>query len=157
MLKKLPQISLIVFGFLSIVISILFFVGLGKTTFTSPNTYEELRNSTYTDPFLYGAYILLAIACCLTLVFVIIQLVKGLMYNTRRTVIVLIALVALGAVFTISWYCGSPDEIKIVGYDGGQNSGWWAQFSDMWLYSSYTLFLGTLIALAGSIIYSKVK
>lgn len=157
MLKKLPQISLIIFGFLSIIASVLFFLGLGNATFTSPNTFEEMTDSTFSDLFLGWAYVLFAITVCLVLIFSIIGFAKNFKDAPKKAIRTLIVLVVLVAVFVISWSCGSSDELKIVGYDGTDNVGFWAQFSDMIIYTAYTLVVCTVVALIGSIIYSKVK
>lgn len=157
MLKKLPQISLIVFGLLSIIASVLFFVGLGDETFISPNTFEEMTDSSFSDLFLGWAYVLFAIAFCLVIIFSVIGFVKNFKDAPKKAVRTLVVLIVLVAVFVISWACGSADELKIVGYDGGQNVGFWAQFSDMIIFTAYTLVAATIIALAGSVIYSKVK
>lgn len=157
MLKKLPQISLIVFGLLSIIASVLFFAGLGKETFISPNTFEEMTDSSFSDLFLGWAYVLFAIAFCLVIIFSVIGFVKNFKDAPKKAVRTLVVLIVLVAVFVISWACGSADELKIVGYDGGQNVGFWAQFSDMIIFTAYTLVCATVVALIGSIIYSKVK
>ena len=157
MLKKLPQISLIVFGLLSIIASVLFFVGLGDETFISPNTFEEMTDSSFSDLFLGWAYVLFAIAFCLVIIFSVIGFVKNFKYAPKKAVRTLVVLVVLVAIFVISWSCGSAEELKIVGYDGTDNVGFWAQFSDMIIFTAYTLVAGTVLALIGSIIYSKVK
>jgi len=157
MLKKLPQISLIVFGLISIIASVLFFVGLGDVTFTSPNTFEEMTDSTFSDLFLGWAYVLFAIAFCIVIVFSIIGFAKNFKDAPKKSIRTLVVLVVIVAIFAISWVCGSSEELKIVGYDGTDNVGFWAQFSDMIIFTAYTLVVATVIALVGSIIYSKVK
>jgi len=157
MLKKLPQISLIVFGLLSIIVSVLFFVGLGKETFISPNTFEEMTDSSFSDLFIKWAYVLFAITACLVIVFSIINFAKNFKDAPKKAIRTLLVLVVLVAIFVVSWALGSADELRIVGYDGDQNVGFWAQFSDMIIYTAYTLVFATVIALVGSVIYSKVK
>lgn len=157
MLKKLPQISLIVLGLLSIIASVLFFVGYGDETFISPNSFEELKDSSFTDLFLTWTYVMFAIAFCLVLVFSVVGFARNFKYAPKKAIRSLLAIVAIVAVFVISWFCGSSEEIKIVGYAGDQNVGFWAQFSDMIIYTAYTLGIATIAVLFGSFIYSKVK
>ena len=157
MLKKLPQISLIVFGALSIIVSVLFFVGLGDATFISPNTFEEMTDSSFSDLFLGWAYVLFAITVCMVIIFSVIGFCKNFKDEPKKAIRTLIVLVVLVAVFVISWLCGSSEELKIIGYDGTDNVGFWAQFSDMIIFTAYTLVAATVVALIGSIIYSKSK
>lgn len=116
-----------------------------------------MTDSSFSDLFLGWAYVLFAIAFCLVIIFSVIGFVKNFKDAPKKAVRTLVVLIVLVAVFVISWACGSADELKIVGYDGGQNVGFWAQFSDMIIFTAYTLVCATVVALIGSIIYSKVK
>lgn len=69
----------------------------------------------------------------------------------------LVVIVVFAAIFVISWAVGSPDKLDIIGYEGTQNEGFWAQFSDMIIYTAYVLFAATIIAWICSTVYSKIK
>lgn len=157
MLNKLPKLALYVLGVLSAIIIVMFFAGLGNAEFLSPNTGEYLTDSTYTDLLLWWAYILFGIALVITLLFTIIRFCKLFAENPKKAIRMLVVLVVFAAVFVISWAVGSPERLEIVGYDGTQNEGFWAQFSDMIIFTAYTLFAATILAWLGSTIYSKIK
>jgi hypothetical protein len=47
--------------------------------------------------------------------------------------------------------------MSIIGYEGTQNEGTWAQLADMFIYSIYTLFVVILVTIFGSRIYTALK
>ena len=65
----------------------------------------------------------------------------------------LIGLVILVAVVVISWTMGSEEPLVIPGYSGTENVPFWLKLTDMFLYSIYILFAGTVLA----IIFSSIK
>lgn len=159
MLKKLPKITLIACAAISLVVVVMFFMGLGNpdAEFLSPNTGEYLTNSTYTDLLLWWAYILFGITLVFTIVFSIIRFCKLFGENPKKAVRMLVVIVVFAGIFVISWAVGSPDKLDIIGYEGTQNEGFWAQFSDMIIYTAYVLFAATIIAWICSTVYSKIK
>jgi len=50
---------------------------------------------------------------------------------------------------------GSPEEVKIIGYEGSDNVGTMAQLADACMYLTYILFACTLLTMIGGIIYTK--
>ena len=52
---------------------------------------------------------------------------------------------------------GSPEKISIIGYEGTDNFGFWAQFTDMIIYATYALFIAIIGTIAGAGIYTKLK
>lgn len=157
MLKKLPKISLIACAAISVVVVVMFFMGLGKAEFLSPNTGEYLTDSTYTDLFLWWAYILFGITFVVTLLFTLIRFCKLFAENPKKAIRMLVVLVVFALIFVISWAMGSEEKLEIIGYDGTDNVGFWARWSDMIIYTAYTLFCAAFIALFGSMLYSKIK
>ncbi|MCQ2344611.1 MAG: hypothetical protein MJ002_06790 [Paludibacteraceae bacterium] len=159
MLKKLPKISLIVCAAISLIVVVMFFLGLGNPNaeFQSPNTGEYLTNSTYTDLFLWWAYILFGIAFVVTILFTIVRFCKLFAENPKKAIRMLVVLVVFALIFVISWSLGSDEKLEIIGYDGTDNVGFWAQFSDMIIFTAYTLFCASFLALFGSMLYSKLK
>lgn len=157
MLKKLPLISLIALFAISLVIAVMFFLGLGNAEFVSPNTGEAMTDSTFTDPYIFWAYIMFGIVVVLTVVFAIVNFVKGFIDNPKKGITTLVVLVIFAGIFLVSWALGSDAKIDIIGYEGTDNVGFWARFSDMIMYTAYTLIGATFVALIGSWIYNKVK
>lgn len=159
MLKKLPKISLIACAAVSVIVVVMFFLGLGNpdAEFQSPNTGEFLTNSTYTDLFLWWAYILFGIAFVVTILFTIISFGKLFAESPKRAIRILVVLVVFALIFVVSWSVGSGDKLEIIGYEGTDNEGFWARFSDMIIFTAYTLFCVAFVALFGSMLYSKIK
>ena len=65
----------------------------------------------------------------------------------------LIGLIVLIVVVVIAWTMGSDEPLTIPGYSGTDNVPFWLKITDMFLYSIYILFAGTVLA----IIFSSIK
>jgi hypothetical protein len=69
----------------------------------------------------------------------------------------LIPILLFAGIFVVSYLMGSGERMSIIGYEGVQNEGTWAQISDMFLYTVYTLIVLIIIVIAGSRVYSALK
>jgi hypothetical protein len=106
---------------------------------------------------LVWSYILTIVAIAITLLISLVRFVLLFIDNPKKGVMSLLVIVAFVAVFVISWSLGSAEKLDIIGYEGTSNVGPMAKFTDMCLYVMYTLCAGTVLALFGSILYSKIK
>ena len=88
-----------------------------------------------------------------TVVGVLFQFGAALKDNPGAALKSLIGLVILVAVVVISWTMGSEEPLVIPGYSGTENVPFWLKLTDMFLYSIYILFAGTVLA----IIFSSIK
>jgi hypothetical protein len=52
---------------------------------------------------------------------------------------------------------GSGERLSIIGYEGTENEGNWARFTDMIIYAIYALFVLVITAIIGARIYNSVK
>jgi len=82
---------------------------------------------------------------------------KKLIENPASGLKSLIPIAIIIVVFVVAWLLGSPDKISIIGYEGTDNQGAWAQFTDMIIYVIYALFIGVIATIAGAGIYTKSK
>ena len=158
MLNKLNLITKITLWALfavSIVVAALIFVGGDGTPLEGGG--ESLWQPKFTDALIYWIYVLIGLVLFITLGLSLFQFVQSFIANPKKGVKSLCIIVAFVAVFVVSWFVGTGDEIAIVGYEGTDNQGFWAQFTDMCIYSIYILAAGTVLALIGSILYSKIK
>ena len=73
--------------------------------------------------------------------------------DKKKAMFSLCVLIAFVLLFVICWFLGSPEKIQIIGYEGTDNQGFWAQLSDMMMYASYALVCGVIIA----IIYGAIR
>lgn len=154
MSNKISKIVLWVVLVISIVVGLLFSIGGGSNVSMNDNVYYEPK---FTDLLLDWSILLLLAVLAVTLVMSFLHFIRTFGKNSKRGVRTLLVLVAFVAVFVIGWLLGTPDKINIIGYTGTENQGFWAHYSDMCLYATYIMGGATLVALFGSIIYSKIK
>jgi len=114
---------------------------------------DTLSVPVFTNLFLNWNYILLGIAILVTLVFVVAGFCRQFKADKKKALFKLCILIAFVLLFVICWFLGSPEKIQIIGYEGTDNQGFWAQLSDMMMYASYALVCGVII----SIIYGWVR
>lgn len=153
-LNLLPKLSLWLLAAISVVITIVFFVGGGNEVEINGETWNA---PTYTDLFINWAYVLGAIAIVLTLGFAIVSFVKTFINEPKKAIKTLVILVVFAAIFFISWSLGSEEKLDIIGYEGTDNQGVMARFSDMCIYTAYILFAGTILSMLITFIVSKLK
>lgn len=110
-----------------------------------------------TDTLIYWCYALLIATAAAAVGFAIYKFVKNIIVNPKSGIKTIVTLVAFALIFIIAWNVGSPDKVTIFGYEGNQNEGFWAQLTDMIIYTCYTLFALIVIAIVGSRIYVKLK
>ena len=60
-------------------------------------------------------------------------------------------------VLAITWFMGSPEKLEIISYDRSDNVGFWAQATDMFLYSLYTLFVVAIVCMMLGAIKKKLS
>lgn len=110
-----------------------------------------------TGLFMAWNYILLFLSVLATLVFVVMGFVSSYKQDQKKALTTLGVIVAFVLLFVVCWLIGSPEKIHIIGYEGTDNQGFWANLSDMMMYATYALVLGTIATLVWGVIYTKVK
>lgn len=153
--ERISGISVLLLGLVSVLLVILMYVGgnadsimVGEDALTVPK---------FTDPLLYWSYFLLILTLGITLLLTIVGFVKKLIDNPASAIKTLVPLIIFVLVFVVSWFLGSAEKISIIGYEGTENQGFWAQFSDMLIFSTYALFIGLILTILGSGVYKKLK
>jgi uncharacterized membrane protein len=107
--------------------------------------------------FINWTYALFAIAVIATVVASVFTFVTNFRKNPKKGIGTLAVLVVFALVFVVSWFIGSPEELKIIGYEGTDNVGFWAQYADMCMYATIIFASTTILALLGTTLYSKIK
>lgn len=153
-LNKLPNISLWVLFAVSIVVSVLFWVGGSEQVVINNNPWDQ---PFFTDALLDWTYILCGLAILITLIVTVVQFTEVFKVNPKKGLTSIGIVVAFLAVFVISWFLGSSETINIIGYEGTDNSGSWAQFTDMCIFSMYFLSVAAILTIIGTLVYSKIK
>lgn len=111
----------------------------------------------FSDLFLNWGYILVALTVVITLIAVLSDYVRKFKANPKAALKSLIPICLFVAVFVIAWFLGSPEEVKIVGYEGTDNVGFWAQCTDMMMFSTYILLGVLLLVIVWGAIYVRIK
>lgn len=153
--ERVSGLTVLLLGIVSVILVALIYLGgnaeslvIGEDSLTVPK---------FTDPLLYWSYLLVVLAIGITISLTIYGFVKTLMASPAAALKTLIPLILFAVIFIVSWLLGSAEKISIIGYEGTENEGFWAKFSDMLIYSSYVLFVALLVTIVGASVYRKVK
>jgi len=152
--KMIPKIALWVLMAIGIIITVMFFF-LGGSEGSLEVAGDFLDIPYYTDLMLNWNYILLVLVCLVTLCAVIAKFVAQFKVNKKKALGSLAVVVAFVVLVVICWAMGSPEEIKIIGYEGTDNVGSMAQMTDACMYLCYILFASTIITMIWGVIYTK--
>lgn len=157
-MNKLIKIFGISLVSLSFILLIAFFATQGQGTATIESAAgEAIHVPLLTDSLLYWAYILFAVAILLSIGVAIVNFVKSLISSPAKALKALLPIIGFAAIFLVSYLVGSSEKLSIIGYDGTQNEGTWAQITDMFIYTIYTLFALIILAIFGTRIYTALK
>jgi len=152
---KIIGLSLLVVSFL---LFIAFFATLGQGGESIESAAgEAMHVPLLTDTLLYWSYILFCVTIFVTILMAIIQFVKSMKLNPGAALKSLIPIVFFAGIFIVSYLLGSGDKMNIIGYEGTQNEGFWAQITDMFIYTSYTLMVVLVLTIFGARIYTSLK
>ena len=151
--KLIPKITLWTLLALGIVFIVLFYLPLSEGTLEVAGDFLNIPK--YTDAFLFWNYILFGIVVLITLAVVIAEFVNNLQTNRRKAFAMLGVVLGFVALACICWFLGSPEKIDIIGYEGTDNEGFWAQLSDAVIYACYFLFAATIGTMIWGFIHTK--
>ena len=139
----IPMISLWTLLALGIAVIAAFFLGGDSGTLEVAGDFLGIPK--FTDLFLGWIYILLGLAILITLCVLVVKLAGDFKYNPKRAIRSLCVVVGAVVLCIICWLLGSPEELHIIGYEGTDNVGFWAQMADAVMYLVYILFAATII------------
>lgn len=154
--EKIPGVTALVLVFLSLLLVVLVYVG-GNAESINNSAGEAMTVPKFTDALLYWTYLLMGMALIITLLMAIINYAKGLISNPKAALKTLIPIALFILLFVIAWSLGSSERMSIIGYEGTENQGYWAQFSDMMIYVIYALFAAVIATIVGARIYVSLK
>lgn len=152
----IPKFSLWVLMIFGIIAAFFLFFG-GNTAEGYEVAGDILAVPNYTNLFLATNYVYFFLVLLVTLIFVIAAFVGNFKKEPKKAISSLCVLIAFVALFVICWFLGSPEKLDIIGYEGADNQGFWAQLSDMMIYAVYALVAGTLGCIVWGAIYTRVK
>lgn len=152
---KIFGISLVVVSFLLL---IAFFGTLGLGTGTIDSTAgEAMHVPLLTDAVFLWTYVLFAAAIVVALAAAVYKFIKASVSNPKSALRAVIPLLLFVGIFVVSFFMGSGERMEIIGYEGTQNEGIWAQVTDMFIYTTYTLLVLIILSIVGSKIYTALK
>lgn len=152
-IRKISSSTLLALGAVSIVVFALFFFGGGEQDDKGNMVYN------FTDILLYWTYALFGTTVLATLYFAFKGFVASFARDSKAAIISVSGVLAFVAILVISYLVGSSEPIAGMNADAQQfNTASWLKLTDMWLYSTYVLFvLSVLAALWGAISSSLLK
>ena len=151
--KLLPKIALLVLIALGLVfIAMFFFGGVNGTREVAGDILDVPR---FTDAFLFWNYILLGLVILVTLCVVCVEFAKNLKHNRRKAFATLGVVIGFIVLACVCWFIGSPSEVSIIGYEGSDNVGFWAQLSDAVIYACYFLIAANIVTMIWGYIHTK--
>ena len=151
--KLLPKITLWTLLALGIVFIAMFFLGGSNGSLEVAGDFLDIPR--FTNAFLIWVYILLAIVVLVTLAVVVVDFANNWKHNRRKAYMTLGVVGGFVLLALICWFLGSPEKINIIGYEGTDNQGAWAQLADAVIYACYFLVIATLGTMIWGVIYTK--
>lgn len=152
--KLISQITMWILLVLGVAAIAAFFLGGSAGSLEVAGDYLDIPK--FSDLFLVWVYILLGIVVLVTLLFVLVEFGKMFKTDAKKALTSLGVVAAFIGVAVLCWVLGSPEKIDIIGYEGTDNQGFWAQLSDAVIYMCYTLVCGTILTMLGGICYTSV-
>lgn len=151
--KLIPKITLWTLLALGIVFILMFFLGGSAGTLEVAGDFLDIPR--FTDLFLVWNYILFGIVVLITLGVVVVEFCNNWKNDRRKALTTLGVVIGFIVLACICWFLGSPEKIDIIGYEGTDNEGFWAQLSDAVIYGCYTLVFATICAMIWGFIHTK--
>ncbi len=152
LITTLTMVALLLIG---LVLSVLFFVGGSQGSLEVAGDFLDIP--LYTDALLNWIYILFGITILATLVAVVASFARTFKADKQKGWKQVAIMCLFVAVLLIAWFLGSPEKVDILGYEGTENVGFWAQMTDAVMYSIYILFGATVCALIWGAVYTRTK
>lgn len=154
--KLIPKITLWTLLALGIAVIAAFFLGGNSGTLEVAGDFLNIPK--FSDLFIGWIYVLLGLAILITLCVLVVKLASDFKYNPKRAIRSLCVVVGAILLCAICWFMGSDEELHIIGYEGTDNVGFWAQMADAVMYLVYILFIATIGAvIAGALISGSRK
>ena len=153
--NKIPKISLWTLAGISIIVVALFYLGGESEPLYVAD--EALAVPTFTNGLLIWAYVLLFTAAIITVAIQIINFVVKFKQDMKAALKSLAIIVLLVGVIVGSFFLGNGEKMEIIGYEGTDNFGFWAKFTDMCMFSIYTFLGGAFASIIGVNIYKMIK
>jgi hypothetical protein len=151
--KMLPKITLWSLLALGIVFIALFFLGGSNGSLEVAGDFLDIPR--FTDAFLVWNYFLLGLVVLITFCVVCVEFANNWKSNRRKAFMTLGVVAGFVILACVCWFLGSPEKIDIIGYEGTDNQGAWAQLADAVIYACYFLVIATIGTMIWGWAYTK--
>jgi hypothetical protein len=151
--KMIPKIALWSLLALGIVFIAMFFLGGSAGSLEVAGDFLDIPR--FTDAFLVWNYILFGLVVLITLAVVVVEFCNNWKTNRSKAYAMLGVVCGFVILACACWFLGSPEKINIIGYEGTDNEGFWAQLADAVIYACYFLFSATIVALVWGVIHTR--
>ena len=151
--KLLPKITLLTLLLVGIGFILLFFFGGSNGSLEVAGDYLDIPR--FSDAFLFWNYFLLILVCLITLGVVCVDFADSWKNNRKKAYKQLAVVAGFILLGCVCWFAGSPEKIDIIGYEGTDNQGFWAQLSDAVIYACSILVVATLGTVIWGYIHTK--
>jgi hypothetical protein len=151
--KMIPKITLWVLLALDIVFILMFFLGGSAGSLEVAGDFLDIPK--FSDAFLFWNYFLFGLVVLITLAVVVVEFANNWKHNRRKALSTLGVVCGFVALACLCWFLGSPEKIDIIGYEGTDNQGTWAQVADAVIYACYFLFIATIGTMIWGFIHTK--
>ena len=151
--KLLPKVTLWTLLALGIIAIAMFFAGGANGSLEVAGDFLDIPR--FSDLFLAWNYILFGLVVLVTLAVVVVEFIRNWKDNRRKAYATLGVVCGFVVLALVCWFLGSPEKIDIIGYEGTDNQGAWAQLSDAVIYACYILVAATIGTMIWGIIHTK--
>ncbi len=151
--KLIPKITLWVLMALGVVAIAMFYLGGSAGSLEVAGDFLDIPK--FTDLFLVWNYILLGLVVLITLCVVIAEFCQNWKNDRKKAITSLCVVLGFILLACLCWFLGSPEKVDIIGYEGSDNVGFWAQLSDAVIFACYILLGGTLITMLWGYIHTR--
>ena len=151
--KLIPKITLWVLLALGLVFIALFFLGGSSGSLEVAGDFLDIPR--FSDAFLIWNYVLFGLVVLVTLCVVVVEFANNWKTNRRKAYATLGVVCGFILLALVCWFLGSPEKIDIIGYEGSDNQGFWAQLADAVIYACYFLFAATIVTIVWGVLHTR--
>lgn len=144
-IHRTSRTTLLIGVLITIIVLALFF--LGGEAAASDKIAADMTQPKFTDVLLYWCYILLAITVVVLIAFAIFDFARQLKETPKKALGGFLVLIALAALFLVTFTIGDSSLLNIPGYEGPDNVPARLKMTDMWLFSCYFMLFITVLAI----------
>ena len=151
--KLIPKITLWVLLALGLEFIALFFLGGSSGSLEVAGDFLDIPR--FSDAFLIWNYVLFGLVVLVTLCVVVVEFANNWKTNRRKAYATLGVVCGFILLALVCWFLGSPEKIDIIGYEGSDNEGFWAQLADAVIYACYFLFAATIVTIVWGVLHTR--